>query len=122
MSCEKESCDAEAKLDLGDFPIQEVKLLLDMILGNVPFDLRAAVKAVAAIMDYAASLDLFGATSADASCPKDVELAVLLKAAMASQGGGDVSAQFLDIPKKYLLELLIRKVLEWLAERVNQPA
>jgi hypothetical protein len=120
-------CDASAQAELEDFPFAEVKLLLDMVLGNTPFDFRSAIKAVAAIADYAASLDLFGAQAVDAPCPKSIEVAVLLQAAVANskaQGGGGIEAQGIwdMIPKKYLLELIIRKVMEWLAERVNESA
>lgn len=116
MGCENE-CSAEASN--ADFPYAEIKLLLDMILGNTEFDLVAALKAIAVLAEFAMGLELFTSSS---TCSNDVEVAALCQALLgASSDAETVSAQglFDALPKRLLLDLLIKKALEWLQDNLN---
>lgn len=120
MACEdKKDCSVEGK-NVADFPFADLKMLLDTILGNKPFDLFEVIAALSRVTEYAAGLkDVFGIQSQDCS-GNDAAAAIqsLLAANNAGGSADEVQAQFLGISKEVLLSLVIKKVVAWLAEEL----
>lgn len=107
--------EVEAKADI---PVDDIKLLIDMIRGAVPFDLVTAVKAGLSVANYILGLLGNATTASVAAESSDEDLACALETLLP---GGDVSkAGLFDGTRRPVLEALLKMVITWLAGQMTK--
>lgn len=117
----------EAQGIFSDIPFGALKTLLDTISGSREFNLQDILAALTTVAEYVATLPVFGAESVE-SCSDDICVEALLQEICDKEGS--ISAQSVSatgisslipaIGGKILMNIIIKKVLEWLADYLNK--
>ncbi len=111
-----------------DVPFADIKTILDMVTGKTPFDLKTAVAALSAIVDYLATLNPPAGQTAlvgPLAAPRNAQLASMLHAQLLLMAPANspnhqalMQSGFIDlIPQKVIWEFIIKQLLTWIAEQ-----
>lgn len=98
-------------------PLQELKDLIDMTTGKLPFNLAQALEAVAAVLQYTSEI-LSKYSPAEVVELEDLDPVLAMQSLVAEAEGGVVVAALL--PKEVLAKIITKFLLNWLANQLTK--